>query len=146
MSIINEQFINGQVTEADWIEYDEDFSVVGSNYKKIEEAFRSQRGRRMNHQELEVLETALQTRKVADEALLDEIAVEKCHEHWELMMFQSTLDDGLEAVRAAVEEDVEHALSTKGIYFEYKLSAHPLSDAIITQYAAAAVEVDQRHG
>lgn len=144
--IVNQQFIEDQVTEADYIEYDEDFNPVAANNKRIEEQFLWNRGRRMNPDEIEVLKAALHNRKVADEAFLDEIAVEKCTEHRELMMYQRTLDDGLEAAKAAVEEDVDNALANKGIAFEYSVDAHPQSDAVITAYAAAAVEVDQRHG
>jgi hypothetical protein len=143
---VNQQFIEEQVTGADYITYDEDFNPVLDNNKRIEAEFIFQRGRRMNPDELEVLKTALQSRKATDEAFLDNIAVEKCHEHRELMMYERTLDDGLEAVATAVNTEVNHALATKGIDFEYALAAHPESDSIITQYAAAAIEVDQRNG
>jgi hypothetical protein len=143
--MINSPFIDEMVTEADYIEYDEDFKPLPSNNKRMEEAFQRHRGRRMNAEEYEHLKAALETRRAADKAFLDEIAVEKCHEHKELMMYQATLDDGLEAAKAAVKEDVDFALSTKGIAFEYKVAAHPESDAVITEYAVAAIEVSDRN-
>jgi hypothetical protein len=144
--MINEQFINELVTLGDYIAYDEDFNPVPSNNKRIEESFFLDRGRRMNPGELEVLKTSLHDRAIADRAFLDDFATEKCLEHKELVMHERTLDDGMEAFTDAVTAEVQHALDTKGIAFEYTVKGHPESDDFLTSYVVAAIEVDQRNG